>query len=236
MQVEYHLNAGKIVMSSTILDLSAEGSSVSLTELAYQKLRAYLLQGTLPAGTLIAERRLAEQMGLSRTPVRDALSRLEGERFLSRNGRMLFVATVSVKEIIDILSIRRLLESDAARLAARNMPLAKVAELRQEIEAMIASGHVSDEEHWSADDHLHTGLADTSGNHELSRIIDLLRKRTRMFGMTRIPSRFDAGIREHLAILDAVAARDGDRAAELMRVHLDGARDAIIEALQGGTV
>ncbi|GBQ27401.1 transcriptional regulator [Gluconacetobacter azotocaptans DSM 13594] len=220
-------------MSSALPDLSGDASIESLAASAYGRLRTFLFSGELPAGALIQERRLAEQLGLSRTPVRDALSRLEGERLLSRNGRLLFVATVSVREIIDILHIRRLIEGDAARMAATRMTTAQIEAIRGAILGMEDGGLVTDDAHWANDDLLHRGIADASGNRELSRLIGELRQRTRMFGLTRLPERFDRGKDEHLAILDAIAARDCNAAEDRMRLHLDRARDAIISMLQG---
>jgi len=108
----------------------------SLAATAYAQLRGMLLRGELAPGQIIQERLLAEHFGLSRTPVRDALGRLEGERLLTRNGRALVVATITLQEVIDILQIRRLLESEAAYLAAGRMPHARIEEIRTELTAM----------------------------------------------------------------------------------------------------
>jgi DNA-binding GntR family transcriptional regulator len=221
------------MMSSVLTEPPVDASIESLAAVAYGQLRTMLFTGDLPPGALIQERRLAEQLGLSRTPVRDALSRLEGERLLSRNGRLLFVATVSVREIIDILHIRRLIEGDAARMAATRMATGQIEAIRVAIIGMENGGLVTDDAHWANDDLLHLGIADASGNRELSRLIGELRQKTRMFGLTRLPERFDRGKDEHLAILDAIAARDCNAAEDLMRLHLDRARNAIISMLQG---
>ncbi|MFC0407072.1 GntR family transcriptional regulator [Roseomonas elaeocarpi] len=199
---------------------------------AYARLRAMMDEGLLAAGQIVQERRLAEELGLSRTPVRDALGRLEGERLLQRNGRMLVVATITVPEIMDILRIRWLLEGEAAQQAALHMDAGEVASIRAEILGMEKGQLLTDEAHWALDDRLHLGVALASGNAELRRLVTELRQRTRMFGLHRIPARFEQGKQEHLAILDAIAAREPERAAELMRVHLDHARDAIIATLR----
>jgi len=209
-----------------------QGDAGSLALAAYGRLRAMIAEGILAAGQIVQERRLAEQLGLSRTPVRDALGRLEGERLLQRNGRLLLVATITVPEIMDILRIRWLLEGEAAGQAALHMQAPEIEAIRAELLGMVSSRSLTDEAHWAVDDRLHNGIALASGNAELFRLVTELRQRTRMFGLHRIPARFEQGKQEHLAILDAIAARAPERAAQLMRAHLDHARDAIIATLR----
>ncbi|MBO1324444.1 GntR family transcriptional regulator [Acetobacter sp. TBRC 12305] len=212
--------------------LSDQAAPESLALVAYNRLRALLLAGELAPGSLIQERKLAEWQGLSRTPVRDALNRLETERLLTRKDRLLFVTTISVREIIDILNARRLLESEAARAAVSRMSAAEIASIRAAILEMGKAGEVSDNLHWQVDDMVHFGIADAAGNSEIRRMIGELRQRTRMFGMRRIPSRFENGMNEHLAILDAIEAQDAALAAERMAHHIDRARQAIVAMLQ----
>jgi DNA-binding GntR family transcriptional regulator len=207
-------------------------SDTNLALAAYVRLHAMLLRGELTAGQPVQERRLAELLGLSRTPVRDALGRLEGERLLARNAGMLVVTTVTLHEIVDILAIRRLLEGDAARQAALRMEAADVLRIRDAILCMSDRGTTTDEAHWALDDMLHLGIAGASGNLELRRMVGELRQRTRMFGLHRIPARFGSGRDEHLAILDAIEARAPEEAQARMQHHIDQARDAIVATLQ----
>jgi DNA-binding GntR family transcriptional regulator len=214
------------------LAIATSPNDTNLAFTAYLRLRAMLLKGELAAGQVVQERRLAGLLGLSRTPVRDALGRLEGERLLARNGGLLVVTTITLHEIADILQIRRLLEGDAARQAALQMRPEAIGVIRGAILGMRHCGVTSDEAHWAADDVLHLGIAEASGNAELKRLVGDLRQRTRMFGLHRIPTRFDSGRAEHLAILDAIAARAPDDAQARMQHHIDQARDAIIATLQ----
>ncbi|MBO1358509.1 MULTISPECIES: GntR family transcriptional regulator [Acetobacter] len=204
----------------------------SLARTAYTRLLSLLLSGELAPGDLIQERRLADWQELSRTPVRDALNRLEAERLLTRKGRHLFVATISVREIIDILHARRLLEGEAARIAATKMDQHQVTAIRTAVQEMTDAGDVEDEQHWRVDDMLHLGIADAAENGEIRRMIGALRQRTRMFGLRRIPGRFDIGRLEHLRILDAIEARNPAAAAQAMCDHIDHAQQAIVALLQ----
>ncbi len=212
---------------------SPPGHDISLALSAYERLRGMVLSGVIAGGQVIAERRLAEQLGLSRTPVREALGRLEGEGLLRRDGRHLLCAGVSMAEVMEILSVRRLLEAEAAAIAATGMPAAQVEGIRDAILGMDDPDGVTDDEHWANDDLLHLAVARASGNTLLLRLVRDLRQRTRMFGLRRIPGRFGQGKAEHLAILDAIAARDPEAAASRMRRHLDHAREAILATLSG---
>lgn len=207
--------------------------NTTMTVSAYGQLRHMVLSGVIAGGQLVQERRMAEQLGISRTPVREALGRLEGEGLLRRDGRLLFSVSISVPEVMEILTVRRLLEAEATRDATRHMRSAQIDTVRAAILGMYEPDSVTDDEHWANDDLLHLSIARASGNNLLLRLIGDLRQRTRMFGLRRIPGRFSVGKAEHLAILDAMAAGDAELAAQRMQSHIDKAREAILAALAG---
>lgn len=200
---------------------------------AYAALRDRLLTGVLPAGSVIQERRLAEALGFSRTPIREALQKLEGEGLLARQDRFLRVVEITVAEVMEILAVRQTLESDAARAASGRMSKALIQDIRDRIDAMANPGAVSDGAHWAVDDLLHLSIAKESGNGLLLRLISDLRQKTRLFGLHRIPSRFGPGKAEHFAILDAIEEGDGDLAAQRMTQHIGQAREGILRVLSG---
>ncbi|WP_413721367.1 GntR family transcriptional regulator [Sodalis sp. RH23] len=206
----------------------------SLTQNAFDAVLRMIQAGALANGDVVNERRLAEQLGLSRTPVREALGRLEGSHYLRRSGRTLLVNGVELSEILEIMSVRMLLEADAARSAAGKMSAAKLGAIRQRLMAMAGPDQVTAGHHWEVDDFLHLSIAETSGNKLLLRLIGELRTRTRMFGKETVPSRFEPGRNEHLAIVDAIEAGDGERAAQAMVRHIEGARNAIFQSVTGG--
>ncbi|WP_410013649.1 GntR family transcriptional regulator [Sodalis sp. C49] len=206
----------------------------SLTQNAFDAVLRMIQAGALANGDVVNERRLAEQLGLSRTPVREALGRLEGSHYLRRSGRTLLVNGVELSEILEIMSVRMLLEADAARSAAGKMSAAKLDAIRQRLMEMAGPDQVTAGHHWEVDDFLHLSIAETSGNKLLLRLIGELRTRTRMFGKETVPSRFEPGRNEHLAIVDAIEAGDGERAAQAMVRHIEGARNAIFQSVTGG--
>src|SRR5476651_2901326 len=94
-------------------------STAKLSTVAYGAVLDMILRGTIAAGELVTERQIAMRLGMSRTPVREAVRRLEGEGTLERQrGGALVVKPYSMEEFLHALSVRRLLEGEAARLAA----------------------------------------------------------------------------------------------------------------------
>jgi DNA-binding GntR family transcriptional regulator len=189
-----------------------------------------LLSGELSGGTIVQDRRLAELLGLSRTPV---LGRLEGEGFLRREGRVLVVNAVSVEDIMEILAVRRVIEAEAVRLATGRLSTSRIEEIRSAIEGMVTVESITGARHWSVDDMVHLSIAQASGNRLIMRLVKDLRERTRMFGLTRIPRRFDPGKAEHLAIIAAMEEGAANRAAMLMQTHIENTRQGILDFISG---
>ena len=166
--------------------------------------------------------------------MREALQRLEGEGLLRRQDRFLRVAEVTVTEVLEILAVRQSLEGDAVRAACGRIPREMLGNVRAKIEAMADPGAVSDDSHWEVDDLVHLSIAQASGNSLLLCLISDLRRRTRLFGLHRIPSRFSPGKAEHLAILDALEVGDVEAAVARMRAHIGNAGQAILATLAMG--
>ncbi len=201
--------------------------SPRLTEVAYRQLLEMILNGTLEAGAIVQERRLAKALSVSRTPLRDALFRLEGEGFLIRRGEgALQVKTVTLEDYSHALRVRITLEREAARLAAGNLPAARLAAIRARIDAILAAADAPDGPHPTradldeVDDMLHDAIASASGNPLLADLIRQVRLRSRLFGLERRPTRIQQIGAEHLALLDALASGDPAAAAQAMERHL----------------
>lgn len=208
------------------------GGSRSLSEVAYEQLLDMLLSGELVSGSVLQERRLAEALNISRTPVREALTQLESEGLVTRGaGRLMTVRRISVQAYIEILQVRKLLEGEAAAAAAGRVPKAKADAIRKAIRTLLAKGSPTPNEHWAVDDLLHSTIAEAAENRLMADIIRDLRRRTHIFNTRRIPGRLKPGAQEHLAILEAVVAGDAVKARTLMMNHIDNARIAILNQL-----
>lgn len=202
---------------------------------AYEQILELILAGGAAPGQLVNERRLAETLNMSRTPVRDALLMLEGEGLLLRQGsRGLQVKQMRVEDFMDALQVRLLLEPAMARMAAGKLPAATIATLRAQIAEAEGEGSGQPADRAlvrDIDEGLHGAISDAIDNQQLSSIIRTMRRQTQMFDLRSMPERLAATCREHLAILDAVEQGDGEAAALAMAAHLTRVRDSIISRL-----
>lgn len=201
----------------------------SLSQKAYDRILKMLISRELPANTALNERQLAELLTISRTPVRDALNRLENEGLIIRNaGRTPIVKELSITELIETLHIRRTLESEAARLAAGRIPLAELDELERKIQNLLALAVPDPELDRLVDNQLHNTIAHYSGNQLLKQYIVSLRLKTRMFDIRQVPERFLKGHQEHLSLLAALREGDAKAAKERIAQHIDNVKSSII--------
>ncbi len=210
-----------------------ELSPSTLGNTTYERLREMILNGTLSAGTALQEKKLAERLGVSRTPVREAIMRLMVEGLVLRSaGITPVVRRLSVDDFIEILHVRRLLEVEAAGRAAEAGGSEDLVLIRDRIQAYADGVVPSAEEHVAVDDRLHRTIAGLAGSRLLSELISDLRQKTKIFDMGRVPERFQPGVQEHLEIIDAVMARDPERAQAAMRVHIDNVRGSVLTHLR----
>ncbi len=202
---------------------------------AYERILDLIMSGKVATGELMNERRLAEALAMSRTPVRDALLMLEGEGLLLRQGRAgLQVREMRIEDYMDALQVRLLLEPAVARMATGRVPASQVRACRERIRAAMAeygAGPADRDLVRSIDGEVHGMITDVIENAQLSAIVQTMRRQTQMFDLRAMPERFADTCAEHLAILDALESGDGMRAAEAMTAHLEAVRRSIIDRL-----
>jgi len=222
-------------MGSILSGRFGPGERTSLSEQTYQHLRSMILEQELAPGTIVTERRLAEAINISRTPLRTAISRLEGEGLVERLANSsVVIRTFSIDELLEILSIRRLLEPEAAALAAGRMGARRIETLRAESLRFAAAPEAEFEAFWRHDDAFHGAIAEASGKPLLAGLIRDLRGKARMCHLRRMPGSFQAQGKEHLAVLDALAAGDAARARAALLTHLDEVRARLLTWLGRG--
>jgi DNA-binding GntR family transcriptional regulator len=198
-----------------------ESNSVAM--LAYDQIRALILSGEMVPGARLSQLDLAERLGISRTPVREALRRLAGEGLVDALPQRGFrVADLGLEAVMRRLEVRLLLEPGIARLAAERAQPHELAALRAAI-AQEAKATAPDAIH-DASRLFHMNLARATHNEDIVSALDALwivevgrRLLARRAGE---PDWKRADIREHEAILAAVDARDGERAERLVRDHI----------------
>ena len=212
-------------------------TSKRLAQQAYEQILELILSGEAEPGEMLTERRLAETLDMSRTPIRDALLMLESEGLLKRHGsRGLQVKQMRIEDYMEVLQIRLILEPEAARLAAGHVPAETLADLRKQLQDLLdgaEAGTVRPDRETvrSVDDGLHGAIANMAGNAHLAQIIHSLRRQTQIFDLRSIPERLTSTCQEHLALIDLLEQGKSNEAAEAMREHLDHVRDSIIRRL-----
>jgi DNA-binding GntR family transcriptional regulator len=206
---------------------------MTATERAYETLLGWIRDRELGAGSVLDERRLAEAINISRTPLRSALSRLHGEGYIVRlsNGAMV-VRDIGSGEVLELLVVRRLLEPEAAALAAGKIPASTLEQLKARIADTGADGGSASM--WLAGDQVHDLIAEHCGNRSLSGFIQEARHSIRMSNIERVPGRDAQATREHTAIVDALIAGDREGAQRAMTEHLDNIRDSYLVAFGFG--
>ena len=208
-----------------------------LADLAYEQMLETILSGEVAAGSLLNERKVAASLDMSRTPVRDAMLRLEHDGLLVRQGiRGLQVRELRVEDFLDALQVRMLLEPEAAGIAARRMVPDTLDEVEERLKVVLASAGrdsslVDREEVRTVDNLLHGRIADAVGNEQLSRIIRNLRRQTQIFDLKSMPERLEDTCAEHLAILRCIQQEDSRGARSAMKAHLGRVRRSIVARL-----
>ncbi|WP_454854543.1 GntR family transcriptional regulator [Rhizobium binxianense] len=203
-----------------------------ISEQAYQYLRSLILARELGPGDVFTERKLAEQINASRTPLRAAINRLVGEGLVSRlsNGSIV-IRQVAIEELMEILVIRRLLEGEAAAQAAhRSMP-GSVDAMLEKSRAIVEDPSLDFDPFWEYDDEFHLFIADASGKPMLAQYIRNLRDKARMAHVVRMEKNFEQQALEHIAVLQAVADKKPDEARQAMSTHIDRVRERFMRWL-----
>ncbi|MEV7519209.1 GntR family transcriptional regulator [Streptomyces sp. NPDC091371] len=206
-------------------------SAPTAAERVYQHVKQGVLDRRYEGGTLLTEGELAEAVGVSRTPVREALLRLETEGLLKlypKKGAL--VLPVSAQEINDVLETRLLVEEFTVRRAVPAPPglLDRLAALIEEQRRHAAEGALP--AMMAADRAFHAEIVRATGNQILIRLYDQLRDRQLRMGVALLhahPDRLERTLSEHTEILDALRAGDADTAAAAVRGHI-GRVDALV--------
>lgn len=200
----------------------------SLADKAYNAISRWILTRRLAGGQAIVEGRLAEQFAISRTPIREALLRLEAEGLLVKQGSGSYtVRRITASEFFQSMRVRALLEPEAAALAAGRIAQDDLQALRTHI-ASLADAPLQQEAHWEADDRLHGLIASASGNPVLARLIGDLRRTTRLLEVVEPLDRVAADAEEHTRILEAVESGDRRAARRAMAGHLRNVERAVL--------
>ncbi|MGW6455602.1 GntR family transcriptional regulator [Streptomyces sp. NPDC055078] len=204
--------------------MPAAAPTAPAAERVYTHIKQAVLDRRYEGGTLLTEGELADAVGVSRTPVREALLKLEVEGLIKlypKKGAL--VLAVSAQEIADVVETRLLVEEHAARKAVPASPQL-VARLEELLEQQKRQGESGDLAAVAMTDRLfHAEIVRSGGNEILSRLYDQLRDRQLRMGVAVMhahPDRIAKNIVEHSEILDALRGGDPERAAALVHRHV----------------
>ena len=205
-----------------------------LREIVFDTLRQAIISGDLAPGERLMEVQLAEELGVSRTPVREAIRQLEQEglvELVPRKGA--YVTDISMSDLADVFEIRYALEGLAARLAAERATEEQIRELEDLLEKIDETIEAGDFRRVvELDTQFHELLYAASGNQQLQGILSQLRKQVHRFRLQSLakPGRMAIALKEHRAIVDAVARRELQAAKERSQEHIQSAAQAYMKA------
>ncbi|KJS15719.1 MAG: GntR family transcriptional regulator [Peptococcaceae bacterium BRH_c4b] len=207
-----------------------------LREMVFESMREAIIQGRLKPGERLMEIQLADEMGVSRTPIREAIRKLELEGFVvmvPRKGA--FVAGISVKDIVDVFEVRAALEALAAGLAAERITPDELEELER---SLVAISEVSSKDDIDAivetDTSFHELIYKASRNERLFQIVIHLKEQIQRFRTTSLsqPGRSKDALEEHRKMVEAISDRNVELAQNLARDHIENAEQSMLNALR----
>ncbi|GAA3744106.1 DNA-binding GntR family transcriptional regulator [Spinactinospora alkalitolerans] len=225
-------------MSSQPLNGTATGRvqrPVPLREAVYEALLDLIITRELHPGRHLVESELAVQLGVSRQPVREALQRLSNEGWVDlRPGYGAFVHQPTESEADQLLAVRALLETESARLAARNAAPEEIDLLwRLWREGVTAVDDDDVDAVVTANANFHRSVTEVSGNRVLAELAAQVDRRVRWYYAPIARSRGRASWDEHASMIEAIVARDETEAARLMREHTERTRRTYHEQIDG---
>ncbi|MDD3364429.1 MAG: GntR family transcriptional regulator [Syntrophomonas sp.] len=207
-----------------------------LRELVLDAIRSAIMSGILQPRERLMEIQMAEELGVSRTPIREALRKLELEGFIvmvPRKGA--YVADLSFKDIADVFEIRAALEGLAAGLAAERITEEELEDLeRLLVEKREAITQNDIGKLVEVDTKFHELMYKASRNERLSSIISNLREQIQRFRLTSLsfPGRMKDSLDEHKKIVEAIQSRDSQIARHVAQEHIENAENVLIECLK----
>ena len=207
-----------------------------LRDVVFNTLRQAILRGELKPGERLMEIHLAEKLGVSRTPIREAIRKLELEGLvimIPRRGAE--VAQITEKSLRDVLEVRRDLDAFSCELACERITPEEIEELRvacEEFAKATKSGDVALIA--KADVHVHDIIVRATGNERLKEVINNLSEQMYRYRFEYIKdtSKYDALVEEHRLIYESIVKKDRKAAAEHARIHIDNQEKSILKLLR----
>ncbi|MBE6552790.1 MAG: GntR family transcriptional regulator [Ruminococcaceae bacterium] len=207
-----------------------EHRTISLAEQVFDRLETEILSGKYQPGEILTELKLVGDLGVSRTPIREALHRLEQEHVIEITQKGILVLGVSRQDLEDILEIRMRVEGLAAYMAAKRITPEELEELRETVELQEFYVPKKDADRINVmDTKFHLLIYRFAGSTPLYDTLMPLHKKVLKYRRASVENEVRSAYssQEHRAIFEAIASHDAERAEELMRIHIANAKEYI---------
>ena len=211
-----------------------EFRTMSLADQVFDKLENDIILGVYQRGEILTELKLVELLGVSRTPIREALRRLEMERLIEDSGKGSVVLGITQEDLIDIMNIRQHVEGLATYYAAKRL----TPEMRKELEHVVSlQDYYCNNEDWEhlhqLDDKFHQLICDFSGSTVIQDTVLPLHRKSKRYRKAAVENkdRSRQMVREHREIFDAIAQGNAELAEKLTASHIEKARNNMLKGL-----
>jgi len=209
-----------------------EFRTTSLADQVFDKLENDIIQGIYPRGEILTELKLVERLGVSRTPIREALRRLEMERLIEESGKGSVVLGITQEDLIDIMNIRQHVEGLATHYATLRM----TSEMRKELEHVVSlQDYYCTNEDWEhlhqLDDKFHQLLCAFSGSTVIQDTILPLHRKSKRYRRASVQNaeRSRQMVREHREIFEAIVQGNAELAEKLTADHIEKAKNNMLK-------
>lgn len=209
----------------------AEFKSISLATQVFEKLEEDIITGVYPRGEILTELKLVEQLGVSRTPIREALRRLEQERLIAESGKGSVVLGITMEDLVDIMDIRQRIEGLAAYYATKNLTTEGKEWLQQISELQDFYFEKQDIDNLrKMDDQFHDAIYHLCDRPVLRDTLIPLHRKSQRYRRISIEdkNRLGYSVQEHKAIYNAIISGDAELAAQLITSHIESAKKNMI--------
>lgn len=200
-------------------------TDISLSEYAYREVREAIRDGRFPPDRRLRENDISEMLGVSRTPVREAMKRLESEQLVVyRAPRGFVVNSLTLEEVVDLYAVREILEGSAARFAAMHASTHELYEMKSLLEMQEST--IDDPARMARlNEEFHRSIYKAAHNRFLLSALSSLGDSLRLLTRTTyaVPNRGKTGLKEHQKVFDAISRHDPDAAEQYARQHIQKA-------------
>lgn len=206
--------------------------NVSLADRVYDQLEYNILSGAYAQGEIISETRLSEELGVSRTPIREAMSRLSHEKLIKESTIGTVVVGVTEKDVKDLFEVKRRIEVMATRRAAENISEEGLKALQDNVDQQEFYAQKGDAvKVRDLDTEFHDIIYRECGSLTFETILTPIHHKMMKFRRLSLEKsrRIMASVKEHRALYDAIAEKDGDKIDTIVLMHIDHAYNSIME-------